>query len=212
MKVGLIGATGLVGGHALRLLLEDEDIAQLRVWARQNASLTHRKLDWQCIDFDQLETLVDCAGLDAVLCALGTTQAQAGKDGLKKVDHDYVLAMAQAAQRAQVPGFCLVSALGASTTSPSFYSRIKAQAEQSVEKLGFASLEILRPSLLLGERQDARPMEALGQKLSPVLNALLPGPLKHYRAIAGAEVAASMIRLAKAAEPGTHIRLLPLDH
>ena len=210
MKIGLIGATGLVGGHALNQLLLDDSIDSVRVWARREAPLLHEKLDWQKVDFEQLADTADCNGLDAVLCALGTTQGKSGKQGLLRVDHDYVVAIAQAAEKAQVPGFCLISALGASEKSPSYYSRVKAQAEQAVRAMTFTSVEILRPSLLLGERDDSRPAEALGQKLAPLLNSVLCGPLKPYRAIAGSDVASAMIQLAKRQQAGQHIRVLPL--
>ncbi|MGJ8668478.1 MAG: NAD(P)H-binding protein [Oceanococcus sp.] len=210
MKVGLIGATGLVGSHALTLLLADDSIDSVRVWARREAPLQDAKLEWQQVDFEQLADLADCSGLDAVLCALGTTQGKAGKQGLLRVDHDYVVAIALAAAKAQVASFCLVSALGASEKSPSYYSRVKAQAEQAVRAMNFTSLEILRPSLLLGERDDSRPAEAVGQKLAPLLNSLLCGPLKPYRAIAGSDVASAMIQLAKNQQAGQHVRLLPL--
>lgn len=210
MKVGLIGATGLVGQQALQQLLADDSIEAVRVWARREATQEAPKLDWQVCDFEQLASQADCQGLDAVLCALGTTQGKAGKAGLQRVDNDYVVAIAQAAKQAGVARFALVSALGASTSSPSFYSRVKAQAEQTVSALGFASLEILRPSLLLGSRQESRPAEQLAQKMAPVLNCMLPSALKHYRAIRAEDVASALIQLAKAGEPGVHKRSLPL--
>lgn len=211
MKIGLIGATGLVGNCALQQLLADDGVTHLRVWARRAAPLQHEKLQWIEVDFDDLTTHMNCENLDAVLCALGTTQGKAGKAGLMKVDHDYVLAAAQAAKQSGVKNFALVSALGSSLKSPSYYSRVKAQAEQAVETLGFSSLNILRPSLLLGERDEHRPAEALGQKLAPLLNAMLPGPLKAYRAVDGAEVAAALITLAKQGRPGCHRYTLPLQ-
>ena len=210
MKVGLIGATGLVGQHALQQLLADEQIESVRVWARRQAPMADAKLDWQQLDFAQLADTADCQGLDVVLCALGTTQGKSGKQGLMTVDHDYVVAIAQAANAAQVPGFCVISALGASEKSPSYYSRVKAKTENALRALDFQSLEIIRPSLLMGEREESRPAEELGQKLAPLLNSLLCGPLKPYRAIAGADVAAAMLTLAKRAQAGQHVRLLPL--
>lgn len=211
MKIGLIGATGLVGGHALQQLLADDSVQSVRVWARRQAALTHAKLDWQVVDFDQLTEQADCSGLDAVLCALGTTQGKAGKAGLHKVDHDYVLAIGQAAAQAGVTNFALVSALGASTSSPSHYSRVKGKAEQALSDLGFVSLQILRPSLLLGSRDESRPAEDLAQKLAPAMRWLLPNKLQHYRPIAGADVAKALIQVAKTAQAGQHIHVLPLQ-
>ncbi len=210
MRAGLIGATGLVGSALLQQLLEDPDCTALRVWARRPADLSADKLDWQQIDFDALRAQIDCSGLDMVFCCLGTTTAKAGKTGLEKVDLDYVVASAEAARSAGVPGFCVVSSLGANCASPVHYSRTKGRMESALVTLGFDCLEILRPSLLLGQRSEHRPGEALGQRLAPLLNRLLIGPLKRYRAIEAGEVARAMRLLGKAAQPGVHLRFLPL--
>ncbi|ORE89061.1 oxidoreductase [Oceanococcus atlanticus] len=210
MRVGLIGATGLVGNATLNQLLADDAVNEVRVWARQPAPFAHPRLHWNAVDFDQLRGQARCDGLDAVLCCLGTTTGKAGRAGLVRVDHDYVLAIATAAKSVAVPCFGVISALGASARSPSHYSRVKGRMENSLQALGFPSLEILRPSLLLGERTETRCAEDLAQACAPVLNALLPGPLKRYRAIGADQVARDLIRVAKQAEPGINVRFLPL--
>ncbi len=211
MRVGLIGATGLVGQATLQQLLADDGIAEVRVWARQPAPFAHPRLKWLAVDFEQLASQADCSGLDSVLCCLGTTTGKAGRAGLVKVDHDYVLSIANTARAAGVSGFAVISALGASERSPSHYSRVKGRMENALRTLGFASLEILRPSLLLGERDESRRSEDFAQACAPLLNPLLAGPLKRYRAIDASEVAAALIRVAKQSEPGVHVRFLPLD-
>lgn len=211
MRVGLIGATGLVGAAALDQLLADDSVVEVRVWARRAAPFSHPRLEWTQVDFEQLTNQARCENLDTVLCCLGTTTGKAGRDGLVKVDHDYVLSTAEAARSAGVPGFAVISALGASPHSPSHYSRVKGRMENALRALGFDSLEILRPSLLLGERSETRRAEDLAQACAPVLNALLPGPLKRYRAIDARQVASDLIQVAKQAEPGTHIQFLPLS-
>jgi uncharacterized protein YbjT (DUF2867 family) len=209
MRAGLIGATGLIGQQVLEQLLADPTCTSLKVWARQPApSAAAAKLDWQCIDFEQLHEQADMSELDVVLCCLGTTTAKAGKAGLEKVDLDYVVCAAQAAKSADVAGFSVISSLGANACAAVHYSRTKGRMEDALCALGFDHLEILRPSLLLGHRQEHRPGEALGQKLAPVFNALLFGPLKRFRAVQAKDVASSMIRFAKSAEPGTHIRYI----
>ena len=82
MRIGLIGATGLVGQAALEQLLADDAVVEVRVWARQPAPCAHPRLSWQVVDFEQLASQADCSGLDSVLCCLGTTTGKAGRDGL----------------------------------------------------------------------------------------------------------------------------------
>ena len=114
-------------------------------------------------------------------------------------------ALAQGAQQ-----FLVVSAIGASTGSPSFYSRIKGRMERAVSGLGYGSVHIVRPSLLLGEREESRPGEEFAQKLSPLLSPLLKGALRKYRPVDVAEVAAALLRLAQRGDRGVHIHYLPL--
>ena len=210
MHFGLIGATGLIGREVVKALLADTDCEHLRVFARKSSLSSHPKMDWRVVEFDRLETKADCRGLNAMLCALGTTTGVAGKAGLERVDHDYVVAAGKAARAAGCERFAVISAVGASPHAAVHYSRTKGRMEADLEALGFASLEILRPSLLLGQRNEHRAGEALGQKLSPLLSPLLAGPLRRYRPIHARDVAATMIDLAKRGEPGTHRRHLPL--
>ncbi len=211
LRAGLIGATGLVGQAVLEQLLADPACTQLRVWARRDSSRTDTRLDWQLCDFERLAETADCSGLDVVFCCLGTTTAKAGKAGLEKVDLAYVHAIAQAARAAGVSCFCVISSIGANASSPVHYSRTKGRMEAALRALEFPSLQIIRPSLLLGERPDNRPGEALGQKLAPLLNRLLCGPLQRYRAISAGDVASAMIELGKNATPGQRIHHLPLE-
>ena len=91
-------------------------------------------------------------------CCLGTTIKQAGSQAaFRAVDFDAVLAFAQAARAAGVTRFAVVSALGASPRSATFYNRVKGEMEAALRALGFERLVIARPSLLAGDRA------ALGQ-------------------------------------------------
>lgn len=88
--------------------------------------------------------------------ALGTTLRQAGsQEAFRRVDYSYPLAIAKLARQAGARQFLLVSALGADRHSRAFYNRVKAEVEEAVLSLGYPSLTIARPSLLLGERGEA---------------------------------------------------------
>ena len=134
---------------------------------------------------------------EAALCALGTTIKQAGsQDAFRAVDHDAVLAFARAAVRAGCRTFVLVSSVGADRSARNFYLRVKGETEEAVAALGFARFVALRPSLMLGERGDRRPGEAVAQAVMPVIAPLLAGPLRRYRGISADAVAAAMIAAA----------------
>lgn len=210
-KTALVaGATGAVGQQLLPRLLESPDYDRVKVLGRRPPALQHPRLQALITDFSDLAALGPQLEADDVYCCLGTTQGKAGRDGLEQVDHDYVVALARAALQEGARQFLVVSAVGASLSSPSFYSRTKARMEQAVRALGYPSLHILRPSLLLGARSDSRPAEHLAQKLSPLLSPLLAGPWAKYRPISTAAVAEALLTLSRRPYEGTLIHFLPL--
>lgn len=206
----IAGATGAVGQKLVPLLLDAPDYARVKVLSRRPLALSHPKLEVLSADFEQLPALGKRLQADDVYCCLGTTQRQSGQRGLMQVDHDYVLNLARAALAQGAKQFLVISAVGSNQRSPSFYSRTKALMEQDLGALGYASLHILRPSLLLATRADSRPAEVLAQKLSPLFAPLLVGPLARYRPIAAGEVAGAMLQLSRRPFAGVEIHHLPL--
>lgn len=200
----LAGASGLVGGHCLRLLLADPAYGRVIALGRRALPLQHAKLDQKLVDFAHIADLVPRA--DDVYCCLGTTIKKAGSQAVfHKVDHDYVVALAEAAKQAGARRFLLVSAVGAKPRSRIFYNRVKGEVERDVSAVAFAAVHIFRPSLLLGERPESRPFERLAFPLFKALTPLLVGPLRNSRAIAAATVARAMIRAALGNATGVRI-------
>jgi uncharacterized protein YbjT (DUF2867 family) len=140
-------------------------------------------------------------------CALGTTIRAAGSQAaFRAVDFDAVLAFARAARAAGVSRFALVSALGADPGSPTFYNRVKGEAEAELRAVGFAYLVIARPSLLVGDRgalgQPARPGEAIAVALTKPVARWIP---RAWRPIGAARVARSMLRALGEGGPGVRV-------
>jgi uncharacterized protein YbjT (DUF2867 family) len=165
----LAGATGLVGGECLRLLSSDNTIKEIRAIVRRPlpSELLLPKVSEHIIDFDKLEATPDTFKVDQVFCALGTTIRKAGtQEAFRRVDFDYPLMIARLALDQGARHFLLVSALGANISSRVFYNRVKGELEEAIIKLGYRSVTIARPSLLLGERSEFRMGEELGKRLS----------------------------------------------
>ena len=99
----------------------------------------------------------------------------------------------------------VVSALGADAGSRIFYNRTKGEMERAVAALGYEAVQILRPSLLLGERDVDRPKEKAAGLVSKPLRPFLAGPLRKYRPIRADAVAAAMVTAAQQRRPGVHI-------
>ena len=207
------GHTGLVGRHLLDGLLGDSRYSRVIALGRRAPAATHAKLENVQTDFSDLKKLRAQLTADDAYCCLGTTLRAAGsKAAFERVDYHMVVDFARAAHAAGAKRFFLVSSLSANPRSPIFYSRVKGRTEQSLGEVGFETVHILRPSLLLGERgQEQRTGEEIAQKLSPVFNALLLGPLSKYRAVRGEEVAAALITLSHRADRGSFVHTLPLD-
>lgn len=193
----LLGATGLVGSHCLRLLLDDPAYERVRVLVRRAPDVRHPRLETHLVDFDQLEAHAASFAVDDVYCCLGTTMARAGSEAaFRRVDHDYPVQAAELAAAAGAEQFLMVSALGADPQSRIFYNRVKGEAEAAVKRLPFRAVWVLRPSLLLGDRKELRVGERLASAVSRPLAPLLLGRLRRYRPIQAEEVARAMLRLA----------------
>ena len=202
----LAGSTGLVGHELLKQWLASPDIGTIHALARRvpASAQTASKLRWQVVDFTALPALPRA---DAAVCALGTTIKVAGSQAaFRAVDFDAVVAFARAAKTAGVKRFAVVSALGASASSPTFYNRVKAEMESELQGLGFESLVIARPSLLLGERgtlgQPARRGELIGAAITRPLGWLIP---KAWRPIAATTVASAIRVALQQGRPGTRV-------
>ena len=186
MNIVIAGATGLVGGLALSEMLTKENFEITTLTRRElNTDPPHNNvvIDWNSWTGQELIG-------EVFICCLGTTIKEAGsKENFKKVDYEYVKLFAQSAKRSQAHKFIFISANGADPESSIFYNQIKGETETMLQSLDFPSLAILRPSLLIGDREQERPMEQLAQDIAPYFDFLLRGPLKKYQTISASTVA-----------------------
>ena len=205
MKKALVfGATGFIGSQLLRLLLASGDYDRVTIVVRRAPALTHVKLLTLVGDLDSLPALADRIDADDVFIALGTTKAKVPDEAAYyRVDHDYPVRAAAVAQRRGATGVFLVSAVGASVGSSVFYLRTKGETERDVIAFGFARTHIFRPSQLLGQREERRPLERFIIAAWPTIDWLLMGGARKYRGIEGADVARAMVRAASDGATGT---------
>jgi uncharacterized protein YbjT (DUF2867 family) len=202
----LVGASGLVGGHCLRYLLEESSYTRVVVLVRRPLPITHDKLVQQVIDFSELETLGECLTADDVYCCLGTTIKKAGtQDAFRKVDYDYPIKIAVLTQHCGARQFLLISSLGADPHSRIFYNRVKGEVEAAIRKIPFTTINIFRPSLLLGDRTEYRAGEKAGAFVMSGIKFALAGPFKKYRAVQARDVAHVMVHSAQMSLSGVNI-------
>lgn len=172
MKAVVFGASGLVGRHLVNQLLNSSAWQEVVVAGRNPLPLKHPKLTQVEVDFSSLNEHASLFEVDAVFSCLGTTMAKAGsRDAFRQVDFNYNYQVAKLTAEAGAKRFLLVSAYGASVSSPFFYSRVKGQLEEAVSELEIPRVVFLQPSLLLGKREEFRLTE---QSFGSIANYLKP--------------------------------------
>jgi uncharacterized protein YbjT (DUF2867 family) len=204
MRIMVAGGTGLVGGHLVRLIPADS----LTLLGRRKVEGALPSEIEQCIaPTKDWPALIKERKPDVLLSALGTTIRLAGsKQAFRAVDHDLVLSLAQAARDSGTRQFMMVSSVGANAGAPNFYLKTKGQAEEAVQAMGLARVDIMRPGLLTGQRPGPlRPGERIAVALSPVTDCLTPRAFDRYRSTAAADVAAAMVALLGAEPDGAFI-------
>lgn len=196
------GATGLVGGECLRLLRATGRYARIIVLTRRELgadAAPAARVEQVVCDLASLDAVADRLRADHVYCALGTTIRKAGSQArFREVDFEYPRRLAEIALRNGARHYSLVSAAGASRSSPFFYSRVKGEIEASLREMGWPSLCIVRPSVIAGERGEARPFEKLAQ------HALRFAPAA-WRPVPAEHIAAAMVATALREPPGTTV-------
>jgi uncharacterized protein YbjT (DUF2867 family) len=195
------GATGLVGQALVRRLVADSGWREVRALTRRPlpTGLTGPIVVPTQVDYSQLDPPPPWAAADHIFCALGTTMRQAGSaEAFRRVDFDYVVALARATLARGARHFLLVSAVDASPTSRFFYNRVKGEVEQAIAGLGFRSVTIARPSLLLGDRGTFRWVEQVGK----VLGVLAPA---RWRPVEAEQVAGALVEAARRDQAGVTI-------
>jgi uncharacterized protein YbjT (DUF2867 family) len=200
-SIALLGSTGLVGRQCLELLADDRAFERVVVIARRKfGEATAPRIEGHVIDFDQLPAHADVLAVDQVICALGTTIKAVGgsQERFRAVDYGIPLAAAQIALRKGARHFLLVSAVGADAGSRIFYNRVKGELEDALRTLRFRSVTIVRPSLLLGDREEFR----LGEVVAKRFAWAVPGK---YRPVHARDVAKALVRSAREDVPGLHI-------
>ena len=197
----LAGASGLVGGEILRRLLDEDAYSAVVLVTRRDLGkvASHPKVTQVVCDFARLEQRARDLRADHVFCALGTTIAKAGSQAkFREVDLEFPRRLAEVTLGTGASHFSLVSALGASRTSPFFYSRVKGELEDAVRAMDWPSLCIVRPSLIAGERAESRPLERLAE------HALRFAP-RTWRPVHARKIAGVMVATARASPPGTTV-------
>ena len=204
----LLGASGLVGGHVLRLLAAGQRWSRVVALDRRPlptpaGSTSGPDVQRHVVDFDRLTEHAGELDCDDLFCCLGTTRKAAGSDdAFRRVDLEIPAQAARLAASNGASQMLIVTAWGADPESRLLYTRTKGEVEQEVRKVGFEAVQILRPSLLAGDRDEVRWGERVGLAVGNALGPLLRGPLAPLRPIEADAVARAMVEIGAACPTG----------
>ena len=206
-RICLVGATGLVGRSVIEAAMDQPDVRVIGVARREMPLPPGARMEMLVAPTSGWRDAIEAAGASVLVCALGTTWKNAGRDeaAFRAVDFDLPLACAHAAKEVGIGHFILVSSSGADAASKNRYVRTKGEIEQAIERLRFRRLDILRPGLLRGHRDESRPAEQLAMLASPLLDLLLHGGLRRYRSIRASQVARAILALSREKAAGHFI-------
>lgn len=187
-NVLITGATGLVGGHLLRMLIQEPRVTHISAPTRRPLQDIPPEVvnphDPQLTD--ALAQVSEPT--DIVFCCLGTTRREAGsKEAFIHADYTLVVDTALTGQRLGAKQMLVVSAMGANAHSPFFYNRVKGEMEEALIAQKWPRLVLARPSMLLGDREKRRANESL---LAPLF-AFLPG---NWKSIEARDVARALVQ------------------
>ena len=197
MKTALVfGSSGLVGGHLVNQLILNSNYSKIKIFVRSKIELINPKIEIIETDFNDLEKYRnDITGDDCFFC-IGTTKKNSpDKNEYKRVELELPKQVAQIAKSNLVNSFVFVSSGYADPKSSGDYLKFKGLVEEDLIRLNFPKLGIMRPSFLLGARQEKRVGEKIGIFIFKLLSPLFLGPLKKMKPIHSATVAKAMIAI-----------------
>ena len=198
MKTAIVfGSTGLIGGHLVNQLIQDNYYTKIKIFVRSQTSINNEKVEVINIDFNNLGNhKTEITGDDCFFCIGTTKQNSPDKNDYQKVELDIPKEIAQIAKTNSVKSFIFVSSIYANPNSSGNYVKFKGLVEEELKRLNFSKLGILRPSFLMGKRKENRVGEKIGIFAFSALSPLLFGPFKKMRPISSENVAKAMIKIA----------------
>ena len=198
----IAGSTGLIGGNVIEVLSNQKQSA-IALTRRSIPNLPPNVTE-MIIDFDAFEKIGSLPSCNNIFICLGTTIKIAGsQENFRKVDLDYCINIAKKAKESGAETLSLISSIGANSSSKNFYLRTKGELEESIQELGFSTVNIFRPSFLVGERSEKRLVEKIAIKFAKIIDLFLIGSANKYRSVKAESLAKTMV-LKVESKPGVN--------
>jgi uncharacterized protein YbjT (DUF2867 family) len=180
-RLAIVGATGMVGGYALRYALDDLAIGSVMAIGRRELGISHPKLtEVLHRDFADCSALAEVlAGQDAAVFCLGTYTGAVSDAELRTITVDYTVEFARVLRSCSPDAaFSFLSGSGADPTGRSrmAFARYKGEAEKVLLASGFPRLYIFRPAYIypVEPRKEPNFSYRLLRWIYPVFRTLFP--------------------------------------
>ncbi len=202
----LFGASGLIGNCCLRRLLTHQAYEKVISIGRRPMKASHPKLIHYEVDMSQSDNYRHLMKGDDLFICLGTTMKKAGnRETFYEVDHNMVFTIAKTGSLQGMNQLIFVSTIGADSRSLIYYLKVKGELEDDVSRLPYWAVHIMRPSVLLGHRDEQRPAEQLAGIVAKGLQRFSGSVIGDIAPIDADEVAKAMVQSAQSLEQGRHI-------
>ena len=203
MKAILLGSTGLVGHFLLTELLNDSDYTEIELYSRRTLGMQSPKVKERLGDLLSDDFWPVRLEADAVFVCIGTTKAKTSNtETYRAIDFGIPVKAAEVAKKGNVKHFSVVSSLGADAQSKNFYLKTKGEMEEAIRDLNLKQSYFLRPSMIMGPRQEKRLGESIGKVIMNGLPFLIP---EKYKGVEAADIAKAMWALSKGQKAETII-------
>jgi len=180
-RLAIVGATGMVGGYALRYALEHPAVSHVTAIGRRKLGIAHPKLEEVVHrDFADCSALAEpLSGQDAAVYCIGAYTGAVPDAVLRKITVDYTIEFARVLRGSSPDAaFSFLSGGGADPTGQSriAYARFKGEAEQALLAVGFPCVYIFRPAYIFSvePRKEPNFSYRLLRGIYPVFRVLFP--------------------------------------
>jgi uncharacterized protein YbjT (DUF2867 family) len=180
-RLVIVGASGMVGGYALRYALDSSGVKSVTSIGRKNLGVTHPKLkEVLHQNFADCSALADVlSGQDAGIYCLGTYTGSVSDAELRAITVDYTIEFARVFRNSSPnAAFSFLSGNGADQTGRSrlAFARYKGAAEKALLAAGFPRVYLFRPAYIYPVQPRKEPTFSyrLLRALYPVFRLLFP--------------------------------------
>jgi uncharacterized protein YbjT (DUF2867 family) len=180
-RLVIVGATGMVGGYALRYALEHPAVSYVTIVGRRNVGISHPKLNEILHrDFTDCSALAEAlSGQDAAVFCLGTYTGAVADAELRTTTVDYTIEFARVLRGSSPEAaFAFLSGMGADPTGRSriAFARYKGEAEKALLAAGFPCVYLFRPAYIypVEPRREPNFSYRLLRAIYPVFRTLFP--------------------------------------